>query len=166
MVDPWETDWVKFVDVNAILAEGGKMALLQRLVIGVVTETVEQSSDFNAFAAFLTQDVKKQEGNGVIAEVEVLQMNAAAGLPYGFEHIIEFLLTAHEQLDTVAFGEAYAVLLHLLAEDSITRLLRKAYYWKEGEDGNYHPRPSVVMYHHPIGDVLVCIPVVKAQTSP
>ena len=76
----------------------------------------------HAFLPFLSQDIKEQRGNGVIAEVEVFQMDTAPGLSDGLEHIRKLILARHQQFDLVALGEMHPLSLHLTYDEGIAGL--------------------------------------------
>ena len=107
------------------------MVPFQRLVVGVVAEAVEECPDLNALAAFLAEQVEEQKGYGVVAEVEVLQMDAFPGLPDGLEHIVELLLPAHQQVNIITLGKLPAVCLHLLTEYLVAGLCLTALQQQE-----------------------------------
>ena len=92
VVDPWETDRGVFHNLDAVVDEWLQVVFLQRLVVGVVAETVEHGPHLDTLLALLTQDVEEQRGDGVVAEVEVLQMDTALGLSDGSEHVVKLLL--------------------------------------------------------------------------
>jgi hypothetical protein len=87
VIDPWETDGVVLHDIDAVGPELLKMVLLERLIIGVIAKAIKHSSDFHPFLSFLPENIKKQGGNGIVAEVEVFKVHATLGLSDGFEHI-------------------------------------------------------------------------------
>ena len=78
------------------------MVFLKRLVVGVIAKAVEHRPDLHPFLAFFPEDIKEQRGDGVIAEIEIFQMDTALGLSDGLEHICEFVLARHQQFDGVA----------------------------------------------------------------
>ena len=54
----------------------------------------------------LGKEVEEKGGNAVVAEVEVFQMHAVLSLTDCLKHIIEFLLSAHQERDGVVVGKA------------------------------------------------------------
>ena len=60
MVNPGKAQWVELVDFNAMFSEFHQMFLLQRTVVGVISEAVEQSTHLHSLLSFLCQDVKEQ----------------------------------------------------------------------------------------------------------
>ena len=122
MVDPGESDGVVFHDVDTVGPEFLEMMFLERLVVGVIAKAVEHGPDLDAFLAFLPENVEEQRCDGVIAEVEVFQVNAALGLSDGLEHIRELVFARHEQFDVVALCEVHAEVLHLVDDEGVARL--------------------------------------------
>ena len=110
------------MDINTVLVETLKMFLFQRLVIRIVTETIEQTSHFYAFFPFFSENIEEQVGYGVVSEIEVLHVYAALCLADLLKHIREFLLTRHQQLHAVLMGKSDTVLADFLNEDRITVL--------------------------------------------
>ena len=119
VVDPREADGVELPDVDAVFAQRADVVLQQGLVVGVVAEAVEHCPDLDALASFLTQEVEEHGGDAVVAEVEVFKVDAMAGLAYGLEHVVELLLSGHEERHAVVVGEANAALFHLPAEQGV-----------------------------------------------
>ena len=113
VVYPRKAERVEFVDVDSPLAQFLEMSFLKRLVVGVVSESVEQRPYFHSLAGFLCEYVEEQRGYGVVAEVEVFQVYAASCLADGFEHVVEFLLSAHKQRHGVVVGEFHSMFPHL-----------------------------------------------------
>ena len=70
-----------------------KMLLFQRSVVGVVAETIKEGTNFHALFSLLAQDIKQQSCDGVVTEVEILQMHTALGMAYGFKHVGKLLFT-------------------------------------------------------------------------
>ena len=89
------------------------MFFLKRPVVRYVTEPVKECPDDNPFPDFLCKNFEEQIGNGVVSEVEVFQMHRTLGVPYGIEHVIEFLLSRHQQHDRVVPGEFHAFVTQL-----------------------------------------------------
>ena len=96
VVNPRESDRGVFHNVYAVLAQCLQMVFLQGLVVGIVAEAVEHGANLDTLLALLAQDVEKERGNGVVAEIEILQMDAALSLTNGLEHIVELLLTREQ----------------------------------------------------------------------
>ena len=92
VVDPREADGGVLYDVDAVVAQRLEVVLLQRLVVGVVAKTVEHGPDLDTLLALFAQDVEQQRGDAVVAEVEILQVDAALSLPDGAEHVVKLLL--------------------------------------------------------------------------
>ena len=110
MVQPREADGRVFHNVDAVLAQGFQVVLLQRLVVGVIAEAVEHGTHLHAFFGFLPQQVEQQHGDGVVAEIEVFQVDAALGLTDGTEHVVELLLSGQKQGDAVVVRETDVLL--------------------------------------------------------
>ena len=121
MIHPREAQRVEFIDFNAVAAQLFKMPFLQRTVVGGIAEAVEQSPHLNAFTRFPHEYLEQTGSNGVVAEVEIFQMYAAFRLTYGTEHIVEFLLTIHQQRHTVVAGELHTSLTQLPDNKRIAR---------------------------------------------
>ena len=77
------------------------MSLLERLIVGAVSKPVKQCAHLDSRFCPLRQQVNQGVGDGVIAEIEVFQMNAFLGLTDGLEQVVKFLLAVHQQCDRV-----------------------------------------------------------------
>jgi len=75
--------------------------LFQWLVVGIVAKAVKHCPHLNTLLPLLAQKVKEQGGDGVVTEIEILQMNAALGLADGIEHVVELSLSGHQERYTV-----------------------------------------------------------------
>ena len=124
VVDPRESDGGVFHNINAVLAEGLQMILLQGLVVGVVAKTVEHGAHLDTLLALLAQNVEKERGNGVVAEIEILQVDAALSLTDGLEHIVELLLTREQQRHTIVVRETDITLAQGLNDERVGGLSR------------------------------------------
>ena len=122
MVHPGEADGVELIDLDAVGMQTLEVFLLQRLVVGVVAEAIEEASHLHPLAAFLTQQVVEQVGDGVVAEVEILHVDAALGLSDDFEHIGKLLPARHEQANAVVAGEGDALLTHRRDDERVAVL--------------------------------------------
>ena len=58
-VDPGEADRVELMDVDAVFTQGFEVVVLQRLVVGVVAEAVEECANLNPFTPFLAKNVEE-----------------------------------------------------------------------------------------------------------
>ena len=92
MVHPREADGVELMDVDAVGTQRGDVTLQQRLVVAVVAKAIEKGAHLHPLTALLAQQVEEQRGYAVVAEIEILEMDAVAGLTDGGEHIVELLL--------------------------------------------------------------------------
>ena len=61
-------------------------------------------------------------GDGVVTEIEIFQMDAAAGLADGLEHVVEFLLSRHQQGHAVVVAESDVTLAQCLNNQRVARL--------------------------------------------
>ena len=113
MVDPGEADGVVLNDINAVGTQFLEVFLFERLVVGVIAETIEHGPYFHTLLTLLAQDIEKQRGNGVIAEVEVFQMDAAACLADVLEHTFKFFLARHDEADFIALCDINSLLTHV-----------------------------------------------------
>jgi hypothetical protein len=120
VVYPGKADGVEFVDLDAVFVECLQVRLLQRLVVRVVAEAIEDGTHFYAFLPLLSEDVEEQSGNGVVPEIEILQVYATLRLADGLKHIGEFLLAGHQQSDLVASCELNTIFAHLSDDERIT----------------------------------------------
>ena len=119
MVDPRKTHRVKFIDFNASCTDALEMPALERLVVGIVAKAVEQRTHLYTCCCPFGQEVEEQVGNGVVAEIEILQMHAAPGLSDGFEQIVEFLLSVHQQCHGIILGKRNALLSQLAHNERV-----------------------------------------------
>jgi hypothetical protein len=110
------------MDIDTILMQTLKMVLFQGLVVGIVTETIEQASHFHALFPFLPENVEEQVCDGVVSKVKVLHVDATLCLSDLLKHVCEFLLARHQQFHTVLMGKRDTILADFLNEDRIAGL--------------------------------------------
>ena len=89
------------MDFYAVSMQTGEVLLLQWLVIGIVAESVENSSYLYAFLAFLPEEVEEKGGDGVVSEIEILQMDTLLCLTDVFKQSGEFFSARHQQFNVV-----------------------------------------------------------------
>ena len=87
-----ELHGIELVELDALLAAVADVLFLQRLAVRHVAEAVEYSPHLNAFLHLRGQQLEEGVGNGVVAEVEVFQVDGVARIADGLEHVVEFLL--------------------------------------------------------------------------
>ena len=114
IVQPRELHGVELIDLDTALTNMLDMFFLQRLVVTGVTEAVEEGAHLNPFLYTFGKKVEEKSGNGVIPEIEVLQMHTAFRLSDGLEHIIELLLSAHQQGNGIVVRERHTFLSQLI----------------------------------------------------
>jgi uncharacterized membrane protein YhfC len=93
MVHPGESYWVELHNIDTVCMKLAEVMLLQRLIVGVVAKPVEHRLDFYTFLTLLLEQFEKEGRYGVVAEIEVLQMDTALGLTYGLKHIGKLVFT-------------------------------------------------------------------------
>ena len=71
---------------------------------------------------FHGKNVEEQACDGVVAEVEVFEVDAALCLPECLKHVVELFLSAHQQGDTVVVGEADAFVTEVVDDERVGRL--------------------------------------------
>ena len=96
VIEPGEGDGVELYNFNTLFANGFQVFLLQRPVVRQVAESIEKCAHFHTFFYLLGQQAKEGTGDGVVAEVEVLQMNVVACASDSFEQIGELVFAAHQ----------------------------------------------------------------------
>ena len=101
VVDVGKGDGVEFHQFYASGPDGLDMLFAQRFVVRPVAESIEQSTYFHTFLYFLRQQVEQCVGNGVVAEVEILQMYVMACLTDGIEEVGKLGASCREQFDAV-----------------------------------------------------------------
>lgn len=110
MVDIWEDDGVELVNIYAMSPDRVEMRALQRTVVRPVAKGIEERSHLYSFFGFLAEKCEKASGDGIVAEVEIFEMDAAAGLPDGCKEVVELLLSGSEQGHGVVMGERHTVM--------------------------------------------------------
>ena len=98
------------------------MLPLERLVVGVIAEAVEKGSYLHTLFCLFGQYAEEKAGDGVVAEIEIFQVDATAGLPYGGKHVVEFFLPVHKQHDAVVVRECHTFLAKLVYYQAVAAL--------------------------------------------
>ena len=124
---PRKTHRGKGINLNAAPSQAVDVVFLQGAVVGCVAESIVECAYLHALLGFHGEEVEEQGGDGVVAEVEVFEMNAASGLPDGLEHVVELSLPGGEQCDGVVSGEGDTFMAQVVDNERIDRLgLRKS----------------------------------------
>ena len=110
VINPGEAYRVELVELDTRLADSLDVFFLQWLVVGRVAETIIQGPHLNAFGGFHCENVEQEVGDGVVAEIEVFEMDALLGLTNGSKHIVELFLSAHQQGDGIVVRKGDATL--------------------------------------------------------
>lgn len=96
VVYPGKSDRVELDDFDALGMDGFQMVFLQWLVVGPVTEGIEHGADFNPFLDLLCQKAEQGIGYGVVAEIEIFQMDMMPGMADILEEVDELVMTGHQ----------------------------------------------------------------------
>ena len=105
---PWEFHRFIFINFDAHIAYFFEVLLSERLIVGSISETIIECPYLDTFLDFLAKQIKKKSGNTIVSEVEVFQVYAMFGLSDSLEHIIKFLLTAHQKCNRIIVRKADA----------------------------------------------------------
>ena len=138
MIDVGETYRVKTVYLDAQPPQLVQMMLLERLVVGHVSEIIKQGAHLNPLFCLHGQEVKQRIGNRVVTEVEVLQMDMMPRAPHLGKQVFKLLAPALEQLHLVAIGHLHSRLLQVVFHYRIAARLADA-----------HTRPHQQTQHYP-----------------
>ncbi len=96
MIHPGKSDRIELDDFDALGADEFQMAFFQWLVVGPVAESIKHGADFNPFLDLLCQKAEQGIGYGVVAEVEVFQMDMVPGMADILEEVNELVMTGHQ----------------------------------------------------------------------
>ena len=105
MVNPWEADRVKLIDLYAVLSQLPDMLLEQWPVVGVVAKPIKECAYLDTLSRFLLEELEKSHRDGVVTKIEIFEMDTALGLTYGLEHIIKLLLSGGKKHYAVVMTE-------------------------------------------------------------
>ena len=89
MVNPGEPYGVELIDFDANVAQGVKVAMLERAIVGPVAPPIEDGAHLHALGCLARKEAKELLGDGVVAEVEIFQVDALAGLRDSCEEVVE-----------------------------------------------------------------------------
>ena len=101
MVDPWKTDGIKLVDLNAQRANLINIFTAHRTVIGSIPKAIKEQSHLNTLFHFGSQMRYQHSVYGIVAKIEILHVNATTSLINSFKEVIKFLLSRHEQRNRI-----------------------------------------------------------------
>ena len=124
MVYPGKSDRVELDDFDALGMDGFQMVFLQWLVVGPVAEGIEHGADFNSLLDFLCQKAEQGIGYGVVAEVEVFQMDMMPGMADILEEIDELVMAGHQQFHFIVISDGGAHFLQVIHDNGIACCLR------------------------------------------
>ena len=99
VVQPGKCHGLELMDFNSLFTDGFQTAFPHWPVVAGISEAVEDRSHFNAFLCLCGQTAYQFLVDGVIAEVEVFQVNTRPCLIYCFKQVVELLLSSREQGD-------------------------------------------------------------------
>ena len=122
VVYPREVQRVELYNLDALFVQFLHVVALQGLVVRGISKSVVECSDFHTLFRFLCQQVEQSACNGIVAEVEVFQMNAAPRLADGLEHVVELLLTTRQKHHRVVVRECDVALPHFTCYQRIRSL--------------------------------------------
>ena len=134
IMDPWESQGLKLIDLHPFGSDETDVRLAHRLVVAGVAKTIENSSDLYALRGFAHKTRHQLAIDGVVAEVEILKMDARPGLFDRLEEVVKLLLSSHEQGDGVVVGKCHPFAPQLLHHQAICPLCPPESGHKEQRD--------------------------------
>ena len=108
VVDPWKTYGIELHQFDTQTFNGVVTLVADGLVVGEVAKGIIHRTDLHTLTDFFCQEVEEQVGDGVVAEIEVFQMDERLGFSHCLEEVLELVVTTLEQADAVAVGESEA----------------------------------------------------------
>lgn len=81
-------------------------------------------ADFNSLLDFLCQKAEQGIGYGVVAEVEVFQMDMMPGMADILEEIDELVMAGHQQFHFIVISDGGAHFLQVIHDNGIACCLR------------------------------------------
>ncbi len=136
VVHKGELDGVVLVDFHPLGTNLRQRLVLQRLVVGHVAECIEQRPHLHSLGGLLIEELEQGTGYGVVAEVEILQMDVVLGFPNGFEHVGKLCLSTLQNLHIVAGSHRHISLVEPFLHERVAPQLLCAYtYGKHQKNG-------------------------------
>ena len=87
------------------------MVLLQGAVVRAITKPVIECPYLNALSSLFSQEVEKEARDRVVAEIEILQVNAVFSLAHRLKEVVKFFLPRLEKNYAVIIREAHVKLI-------------------------------------------------------
>ena len=125
VVQPWELHWLELIDFNALFTDCLQMPFLHRTVVACIAETVEDGPHLNAFLCLCSQMAYQFLVDGVVAEVEIFQVNARACLVNCLEQVVELLLSGRQQGDRIVMRKTHPFFTELIDEQGVSSCFRR-----------------------------------------
>ena len=135
VIDERKADRVELIYLYSLCTDGVNILLSHRTVVRHVAESIVQQPHLYALLHLGGEMGYKQTVDGIVAKVEVFHVNGTAGLVYGLEKVVEFLLSRHQQGYRVVAGEADALALKRAYNQRVACLCMA---WKGDDDHRGH----------------------------
>ena len=110
MIDIRKDNGIKFVNLHSARPDRIEMITLQRPVVRRIAEGIEDGSHLYPMLSLVHKKFEEAAGNGVVAEIEIFKMDAAARLPDGSKEVVKLRLPISKQSDGIVMAEGHAVL--------------------------------------------------------
>ena len=107
VVDVGKAQGVEVVNLYALGFQAVEVPAAQWAVVGTVAEAVEQSPHLDALGCLRAENFEEFLGNGVVAKVEIFEVNALAGGAYGGKEVLELLAAGGEEHHAVVARELH-----------------------------------------------------------
>jgi len=125
MIHVWKTQRVEFVNFYAGFPQRVKVLSSEWTVVGRIAESVEQCPHLDSFFGFGGKEPEQFSGYGVIAKIEVFQVDTFSGLCNSFEQVVKFLLPVFEENDSIVVRKFYVpTILQIFHDKTIRTPLR------------------------------------------
>ena len=122
VVNPRETDRVEHLYLDTMLTHMLEMFFLQRAVITLVSKSVEQCTHLHAAVSLLFKETEESITDTVVAEVEIFEVDAVAGIADSLKFCCKFLPAVSEKLHMVVMRECDAITAQLLHNQRVAGL--------------------------------------------
>ena len=109
VIDPRETDGIELHQLDAQGIDGVMHLTLDGLIVGGIAKGIVERTHLHPFGSLLCQEMEEESSDGVVAEIEILEMDERLGIAYRLKHVLKLIVSRLQETHGIAVVELHTL---------------------------------------------------------